>query len=255
MLMRLDRFLGYKIRAADGDVGKVKTVYFDDQNWVVRYLVADTGGWLSENLVLLHPACLAKPNRKNKVLPVTITRKQIEESPGVVTSQPVSKQKLAEIHTYYDWPLFWAGGLMALANSPALETIADAQNEASEDGDPHLRSANEVKRYGVRATDGDLGSVYDFVVDMKNWNIRYVVVDTGSWLPGKKVLVSPHWINEVIWEDAVVCTSLGKQGVENSPEYDPSFPLADDYERKLYQHYGRSLAKERKQNSRTVSQE
>lgn len=90
-----------------------------------------------------------------------------------------------------------------------------------------------------------MGSVYDFVIDTQNWNIKYLVVDTGNWLPGKKVLVSPHWIKNVIWEDAVVCTALDKEGVKNSPGYDPSFPLSPNYEEKLYQHYGRSLAAER----------
>jgi len=245
MLLQLQTLSGYKIKAADGEIGKIKTVYFDDKTWVVRYLVVDTGNWLSENLVLLHPSCLAKPNRDTKVLPVSITQRKIQESPEISHDQPVSKQKLADLHTYYEWPLFWAGGLMAFAESPAVKRLENDNTTAVEDGDPHLRSAQEVMRYGVRATDGDLGSVYDFVIDTQNWNIRYIVVDTGNWLPGKKVLVSPHWINNVIWEDAVVCTTLGKDGVKNSPEYDPRFPLAPDYEEKLYQHYGRSLARER----------
>ena len=72
-------------------------------------------------------------------------------------------------------------------------------------------------------------------------DILWLIQATGC----KKVLISPHWIDNVIWEDAVVCTTLNKDGVKNCPEYDPSFPLTPDYEEKLYQHYGRSLSEER----------
>ena len=254
MLMRIDTLSDYKIKAADGEVGKIKTFYFDDHNWTIRYLVADTGGWLSENLVLLHPTCLAKPDLDQALLPVNITKKQIEESPSITSDQPVSKQKLADLHSYYDWPLFWAGGLMPFAQAPATERLAGGETTSAEEaGDPHLRSAIEVQRYGVRATDGDIGSIYDFWVDTKNWNIRYLIVDTGDWLPGKKVLVSPHWINEVIWKDAVVATSLSTDEIKNSPEYDSRVPVSADYERKLFQYYGRSLRKEREKLQDLVS--
>lgn len=253
MLTRLKRLAGYKIRAADGEIGKIKTVFFDDQMWAVRYLVADTGGWLAENLVLLHPTCLAKPNPDTKTLPVTITKKQIEASPSIAQDRPVSKQKLADVHSYYDWPIHWAGGLMPLADVAIIKRLEEENEMQQENDDPHLRSAHEIVGYRVRATDGDLGTVHDFVVGSQNWNIRYMIADLGNWLPGKKVLISPHWIRGLSWEDAVLHTSLGKEGVENSPKFDPSIPLSKDYEQKLYQHYGRSLAREREKFNNFVT--
>ena len=60
--------------------------------------------------------------------------------------------------------------------------------------DPHLRSSRAVTGYHIQATDGDLGHVEDFIVDDHSWTIRYMVLDTTNWWPGKKVLVAPDWI-------------------------------------------------------------
>ena len=78
----------------------------------------------------------------------------------------------------------------------------------------------------------------DFLAD-DGWNIRFLVVDTGIWLPGRKVLVSPHWIEDVNWETAEVYTDLTREAIKLSPAYDPSKPVGEDYESALYDHYGR----------------
>jgi hypothetical protein len=104
----------------------------------------------------------------------------------------------------------------------------------------HLRSTQEVTNYYIEANDGDIGHVHDFLVDDENWTIRYVVVDTRNWWPGKKVLVSPEWIRSVSWTDSRVYVDLLRDTIKNGPEYDPSAPLSREYENRLYNHYGRS---------------
>jgi len=81
------------------------------------------------------------------------------------------------------------------------------EQEASASGrrdDPHLRSTRQVTGYHIHATDGELGHVEDFIVDDENWAVRFLVVDTRNWLPGKKVLLSPQWIERVEWADSSV---------------------------------------------------
>ena len=99
-----------------------------------------------------------------------------------------------------------------------------AEQEASVSGhrnDPHLRSTRQVTGYHLHAADGEIGHVEDFIVDDENWMIRFLVVDTTNWLPGKKVLLSPQWINRVEWADSSVYFNLTRESVKNCLRFDP----------------------------------
>jgi hypothetical protein len=105
--------------------------------------------------------------------------------------------------------------------------------------DPHLRSTREVIGYHIQATDGEIGHVEDFVLNDEIWSIYYMVVDTRNWLPGREVILSTSWIEEVDWIERHVHVNLSQEAVENSPEFDPSVPVNREYEIRLYDYYGR----------------
>ena len=105
--------------------------------------------------------------------------------------------------------------------------------------DSHLRSTNEVTGYHIEAADGEIGHVEDFIVDDETWAIRYLEVDTRNWWPGKKVLVSPQWIDNVSWPDSKVYVHLSRETIKNGPEYIESMPISREFEKRLYGHYGR----------------
>jgi hypothetical protein len=105
--------------------------------------------------------------------------------------------------------------------------------------DPHLRSTNAVQGYNIQALDGEIGHVEDFLIDGETWAIRYLVVDTRNWWPGKKVLVSPQWIESVDWSESKVIVNLSREAIKNSPEYTEESLLTREYETGLYQHYKR----------------
>jgi hypothetical protein len=88
--------------------------------------------------------------------------------------------------------------------------------------DPHLRSTRQVTGYHIHATDGEIGHVESIIVDIEKWAIGFLVVDTGNWLPGKKVLISPQWIRNVNWADAGVYLDRSREAVKDSPEFDDS---------------------------------
>lgn len=106
-------------------------------------------------------------------------------------------------------------------------------------GDPHLRSARVVSGYDIHAVDGEIGHVTDYLVDDKDWVIRYLLVDTRDWLPGRTVLVSPQWIERVDWSETAVHVTLTRAEIETSPEHDPEEPPEREYELLLYKHYER----------------
>jgi uncharacterized protein YrrD len=229
MLINFSELWGTKIRAVDGEVGTIENVYFDDRHWTTRYFVADTGGWLTGRQVLLSPTSLQRLDAHDSVAEFDLTREQIENSPGIGADQPVSRQHEAALIAYYPWPAYWA--VPGPPIHPRVETL--------EEGDPHLRGVREVQGYYIEATDGDLGHVEDFVFDDHDWQIRFVVVDTRNWWPGKKVLVSPEWITSVDWATSRVHVSLTRDEVRGSPEYRVDQPLSEDYERQLRAHYRR----------------
>src|SRR5690606_35925157 len=113
------------------------------------------------------------------------------------------------------------------ADADALETS----------GDPHLQSARHVAGYHIHATDDDIGHVEEFLVDDADWTIRYLIVDTRNWWPGKRVLVSPRWISKVSWGDRNVHVDVSRKTVEASPEFDPETVVDRGYEERLHEHY------------------
>lgn len=228
--------------ARDGPIGKVHDIYFDDTNWTVRYVVVDTGGWLSGRQVLLAPAAFGQLDRERKVLPVSLSKLQVESSPPVEADQPVSRRQEAELVTYYGWPDYWMGdptfgpGAVYMPSPGGAATQAAAPKEWK--GDPHLRSAREVAGYHIQAADGEIGHVDDFLVEEGTWVMRYLVADTRNWLPGKKVLLAPQWVKEVDWAEMKVQVGVPREKIRQGPSFDPSAAVTREYESRLYQHYG-----------------
>lgn len=252
---------GYTIQAADGEIGSVDRFFFDDQKWTIRYLVVDTGGWLLGRQVLISPVSLGRSSWASRKLDVNLTKARIEKSPDIDTHMPVSRQRESEYFDYYGYPYYWyGGGLWGAGAYPAGLTVprglaypdrvgaatgyAESATEpvamrSEEQGDPHLRSTKEVIGYYIEARDGDIGHVEDFIIDVESWAIRYMVVDTVNWWPGKKVVVAPQWIARVSWAESNVYVDLTRESIKNAPEYDPSAIVNREYENKLYDYYGR----------------
>jgi hypothetical protein len=233
---------GYTLRATDGEIGKVDDFYFDEVHWTVRYLVADTGGWLTGRKVLISPAALKEPDWRSKSFPVSLNRKQVENSPDIASDQPVSRRHEAELTRYYGWPMYWGSAYMGDAypglNAAAIAASQHMQRESRQE-ETHLRSMHEIHKYALRSNDEHAGHIDDFIADDNEWIIRYLVVDTRDWLPGKKVLLAPDWVTEIRWEEAAALTGISKEDIQNSPPYDPSEPVNRAYEERLYDFYGR----------------
>jgi len=109
--------------------------------------------------------------------------------------------------------------------------------QGDKEWDTHLRSTHEVSGYNIQATDGEIGHVEDFIIDHKTLKIRYLVIATMNWWPGKKVLVSPKWIDHVSWNESKVFVNLLRETIKQSPEYTEESLITRDYESKLHQHY------------------
>lgn len=242
MLTAFKTLKGFSIQNAEEEtIGKVKDIYFDDRHWTVRYVVANTGNWLTGRQVLLSPYAMVAVNSDVKSIVVEMTKKQIEESPSLDTDKPVSRQFEESYYGYYDWPRYW-GGPNTWGYYPYIERNRGKWNVFTPDEkkwDHHLRSSQEVAGYHIEAKDGEVGHVEDFIIDEETWAIRYLVVNTSNWWAGKKVLVSPQWIDRVSWSERKVVIGLYRASIKQSPEYSAESLLNRDYESSLYGHYNR----------------
>lgn len=241
MLQRAKELKNYKLGARDGEIGEVKEFYFDDQSWIVRYLVADTGGWLTGRRVLISPHALDRPNEEERVIPAHLTRTQIERSPSLGVDRPVSRQYEWDYYSYYGWPGGWGGPYTwergaYPTHSPGEWAEASGRTEGE---DPHLRSTKDVTGRTIQAEDGEIGHVQDFVIDDEAWAIRYLIVDTQNWWPGKKVLISTRWIERISWKESKVFVNLTREAIRQGPEYTEETPITRDHETKLHRHYNR----------------
>lgn len=257
MLRSMNDLEDYTIRASDGDIGLVKDFYFDDQTWVIRYLVVETGNWLLSRKVLISPISINRPNWAERELPVSISKAQVKDSPDIDTERPVSRQHEMQYLGYYSYPYYWGGiglwgngaypgmlmaGDFALPSSDATRETQIANARAEEvrhqDDDIHLRSCKEVVGYHIHATDGDIGHVQGMLVDEETWAVRYLIVDTSNWWLGHQVLIAPPWIKEISWSEDKVFVNLTRQAVKDAFPWDAAVQLERQQEVTLHDHYG-----------------
>ncbi len=231
----------YKLSSANGEIGTVKTFYFDDQHWTIRYLVADTGAWLAGRQVLISPYALAGVSRERHRFVLDLTKGQIEEGPSLSSEQPISQQFEEAYHGFHGWPRYWCGPY-TWGRQPHIERDRKRWRAAPTDGrawQRQLRTTSDVNGYYIQATDGEMGHIEDFIIDEETWAIRYLVVSTRNWWPGRRVLVSPQWIQRVNWDAGEVFVTLSGETVRESPEYTDQLLVTRDYETRLHRHYHR----------------
>lgn len=267
MLHSLNALRKFHVHAADGDIGEVTDGYFDDERWVIRYLVVSTGSWLNGREVLISPYSVARVDEAGSAIVTQLTRRQVEGSPSIDTAKPISRQQEESYLSYFGYPVYWpyttlwAWGAtpVVMPPGPVGEPVArpagppavappasvggppagNAATPAGSSAATHLRSAREVTGYHIQGSDDAVGHVEDFLFEDDSWAIRYLAADTRNWLPGKHVLISPQWIREVSWPERLVVVQLTREEIEGSPQYDPKHLPSRGQEADLYRHYRR----------------
>jgi len=225
MLRKLKHDLeGNGLAARDGRVGKLQDAYFDDEDWSVRYLVVDTGKWLPGRRFLLAPSRVRAAEADE--LSADLGRAEVERAPGLDADPPVSQlMREARGQRYgnsYDGPFLWNPTLLGAPAGPWIEQPSPRDEALAREiearaAHSHLRSGNEVIGYAVRARDGDIGHIDDFMVDDESWSIRAVVVDTRNWLPGLRVFVAAGEIAALDWQARVASVRLSRAEIEHAP--------------------------------------
>src|ERR1044071_949059 len=178
MQRRTTDLKGYAIGAKDGEIGAVNDFLFDDAQWTVRYLVADTGKWLPGRKVLISPSALGRIDSNEKTIAVSLTRDQVENCPDF-DDRDFSRERQTAYHDYFGWPYYWVGeavwapGVLP-GRAPEQRSVENTQpndrpSEGKPGNEPHVRSVNEIVGHHIEAKDGAIGHVEDFIIDDETW--------------------------------------------------------------------------------------
>lgn len=247
MLRRLKKLKHYAVATVDGGhIGWVVDTYFDDRRWAIRYLVVDNARWLTGRRVLIPSSSLRGIEPGRKILSTSLSRAQVAECPQFDSERPVSRQRQVEFSRYYGIPYYWmsdAIGSIAMPTTVSERELDAADERQDERDDPHLRSAEIVTHYHVRARNAISGRVTDALYQDGTWRIGYVVVATRSrLLLERTVLVPVGWVDEVNWSTSSVEVGLRSDTVKLAPDYDPSQVPDAEYLTRLAGYYGAPLA-------------
>jgi hypothetical protein len=237
MIRGLKNLMDVPVMAEDGELGGIHELYFDADMWVLRYIAIELD---DNNSVLLSPLAFTRMEKDAAGYKVNLTREVVLNSPQFDLTQPVTRVQETDLHNYFSWPFYWLAG--GLASYPLIELASEMkENEsAGMEDDPnaeHLRRLSLILGSHIQARNGEIGSVEDMLVDEESWNILYLIVDTGAWMPGRIVLLSPSWVEDVDWATGEITMDLNKETIEKSPEYDPDVPIDEDFDKRLREHY------------------
>jgi hypothetical protein len=257
MLFALSALIGSPVQATDGPVGSVKDFLFHDQSWKVRWMMVDTGTWLTGRKVLIHPSAIVPleipPKPRVPMMStgdtltvfVRLTKQQIEASPEEREDAPVTERMQDRLYEYYGWDPFWGASYFGAdaivphpSELPVPAEVAAGEAEPPPPGDPHLGSVADVIGYRIHATDGDIGHVENLLADDENWDIRYLIVSTRNWLPGKQVLLAPYAVVDIDWAERRVIVNVTREQVRTAPEWDPLAMENQILEEQLHRHFG-----------------
>jgi hypothetical protein len=258
MLFAVSALEGAEVRASDGEIGAVKDFLFDDKTWKIRWMAVEAGHWLpGRRRVFIHPSAITPLELSPKpALPmmgspatlhlnVNLTRAQIEAGPHAHEDDRVTKDMEVLLYDYYGSDPYWGtshfGGVLPNAESEIVEDAARRNADAKlppVDGADHLHSVVEFKGYYVHAADGDIGHLDNCLADDTNCEIRYLVIATRNWWPGKVVQLAPYAVKEIDWFGERINMSVTRDQVRSAPAWDPLAMANEVSEEQLHRHFG-----------------
>jgi len=240
MLWNASALNGYPIKATDGQLGTVAGVMYDESDWSIRWLVADTGDWLSGRRALLPVAALGQPDPDRHHLPVNLTMRQVAECPDFDASEPLSQETETMVRNYYDLPngddRVPADGEIARGPSRVL-VAAPAGLDVTRDGS-HVHRISGITGDSIEAADGDIGHAEDFPIDSTLWQVRFLTVHASSWWTDEKRLISPLSIDWIDRARSIIHLDVTCQKEKDSPPYVAAETVDGAFDELFHTDYG-----------------
>ena len=206
MLHNIKNLLGRQLGALDDHVGHIIDCYFDEQSWTVRYLVVEADWWCPPCHMLVLPHAVRSIPPQGHLLPVNLTRQQIEDCPTLELNERVTRQHEIDYYRYYNWPFYWQGGsLWGPTDFPGAQPPASPQCrplDVKKNTIPagQLRSLKALFGFPVQTGEEFIGSVKDFLMDDHAWQIRHLFMSANhqGW-EHRKLLIATRKVLSIDW--------------------------------------------------------
>jgi sporulation protein YlmC with PRC-barrel domain len=211
MLHDLKTVIGSSVFATDGEIGNVRNLLFDDRSWTIHYLVVDVGSWLTQKDRVLPITAIERIDWEDKTFHLRLTRKQVDDSPGVEAEESVSRQQEIAMKQYFGPLAYWVDSELGASTIPTGRKYPVHTEE-----DPNLRSVWNLSGYPVWTTDGELGYLESFIVDGASWHLSYLSVRAGTWLSTGSVLVPTNSVKSISWADRRIDVDQTREGLRAS---------------------------------------
>lgn len=237
MKRTVNNLLGYKLQTDDGAVGRVFDLFFDDQLWQIRHLVVETGHWLSMRRVLLAPSTIRTFAGDSRELFVTLSRQEVLLSPHPNTHQPVSRQEallLSERCSCH-------APRETCTKTALINSSSRNHRRKSCEGDPHLRSFREVRKYALSDGDRSIAVVDDVVFDDGDYRIVFVVLSSNDWFDRRRFSLPAAALSHISWADRTFVTKCRLQKLDELPLFRPCSPVNSQEELVWLDYCGRPV--------------
>ncbi|MBK1878665.1 PRC-barrel domain-containing protein [Pelagicoccus mobilis] len=271
MLRSIKDLFGYPVMANDGKAGKVKDLLFGDRHWRMRYLDVETRRGLHLNLRYLSeteddktivtrrlvkaedleaPSC----GVDRRIIPTTLSKDEVGACEGFGSHLPAEEMYEMEFrrffrHAIYDErPLFgsfgYAGYLPSVsAYDHSEEEIREHLDKMGKIAGEHLHSAKAVIGYHVVGQDENLGIIGDLILDVDEWKIAYLVLDTRHGIPSRKYLVDMEQVLTLDWSSSSVEVKLTLEDLLKMRRYWVYDPVNHDAENHEFDYSGKPCLK------------
>jgi hypothetical protein len=253
MKLTFSQLADLAIHAIDGELGRVRDVYVDGVSWKVRYIVVDTRRFVGGRRVLLSPQSVSGLNPGRRELQVDLRLAQVEAAPTLTEHVPMTRAHLSDLDSHYGWSEYWITGgpinfsFPTVNYGPIGESIdipEDVRHMIEErlqrDDDGALVSFRDLCSYRIETVDdGSAGSIEDAIINYRDWTMPYLVIDTGHWISGRKVIVPASLVEAIDTGAEALTLHTSAESMVASPKFDPERldGLDEARERELVAHY------------------
>jgi len=221
MLHLANKVFGATVRGVDGPLGTLEDFLFDEDGWVVRYLIVDTGA----RRLLLSPMAVPGSWDRSEIV-VNLTTAQVESSPDV-DAATLDRARETAMLEHYRHPRYW-GDTNIWGTFPTPNALSDAAGAATPAASGRVATEQALRLHAVsarigahiQAADGEIGHIDDFLVDELTWCVRYLLVDTSNWIGGKSVLVRTKMVRGFDPTDGTLRVDAARDVIEHSPSFE-----------------------------------
>lgn len=222
----------YSLLAADGEIGRIRALFFDDATGDVRYLMVASPGWFQGQPMLISPIAVGEVSDSRKTISIELTREQIASAPRFNPDRPISRAYEQAYFEHYNWPAYWeqANGTV----KPSAQPPVGSSNEAV-----GLCNSQHCTGVDVLADQSIVGRLEQLIVDVQYWQLRYLVINTCGLVEDKTLLINLGWVERMDLQRKRVRINIHRQVIQHAPSFDPGKPISRAYEEKLFNYHMR----------------